>query len=113
MAERLGHAARDPVRAIRRSRLISCIVGVVVVSASIFVGNISGNLLEVTNKAANLLVAPLFILFFMAMFVPFATPVGTIVGAIASTAAAVGVAFFGIFGLNFHESTYTRITPPP
>jgi SSS family solute:Na+ symporter len=65
------------------------------------VGLVTGNLLEVTYKVVNLLVTPLFVLFFMAMFVPRATTFGAWVAAAASTAVAIGIAFFHWFGLSF------------
>ena len=57
---------------------------------SFFVGMVQGNLLEVAFKVVNLLVAPLFVLFFMALFVPWANAVGTIAAAACSWAKSVG-----------------------
>ncbi len=95
---------RDPEKRtdhVRLAKIVSWIVGAVVVVLSSGVGFVEGNLLEVTYKVVNLLVTPLFVLFFMAMFVPRATPLATLAAAGASTAVAVGIAFFGLLGLSF------------
>jgi len=84
---------------LRMTRLITIGVGVVVVSISLYVYVVPGNLYEVTYRVANLLTAPLFIMFFMAMFIPRATVFGTWVGTVSSTAFAVVVSFWeNIFG---------------
>lgn len=63
------------------AKYVSLIIGVAIVVLSTFVGMVEGNLLELTYKITNLLVAPLAGLFFMALFVPWATEKGTLVGA--------------------------------
>ena len=74
-------------------------MGVVVVAISLYVYVVPGNLYEVTYRVANLLTAPLFIMFFMAMFIPWATVLGTWIGTVSSTAFAVIVSFWeNIFG---------------
>jgi SSS family solute:Na+ symporter len=78
---------------IGRDRLISLIIGTLVVGLSIWAGSVEGNLMARTFRISNLLVAPLFLLFAMAIFVPFARPFGTIVGVIAAVIVAVGIAF--------------------
>lgn len=65
---------------LRRTRRMSWLVGVVVILLSTQVGIVQGNLLEIAYKVVNLLVAPLFGLFFLALFVPFANSFGTLVG---------------------------------
>jgi SSS family solute:Na+ symporter len=86
---------------VRLARSVSVGVGVTVVALGTLVGQVEGNLLELCFKIANLLVAPLFLLFFMAMFVPRATPLGTHVGTAASVLVAVGIAYYEVFGLTF------------
>ena len=86
---------------LRRAKWISVAVGVVVVLLSIGVNRVSGNLLEIAYKVVNLFTAPLFVLFFMAMFVPWATSAGTIIAGVCSVAMAIGIAYFGWFGLSF------------
>lgn len=86
---------------VRAAKFVSFAIGVVVVAFGTLIGQIEGNILELCYKIANLLTAPLFLLFFMAMFVPWATALGTHVGVLAGVAVAVGVAYYEIFGLTF------------
>jgi SSS family solute:Na+ symporter len=91
---------------LRRTKIISLIVGVVTVLLSfIYVSRVAGNLLEVANKVVNLLTAPLFILFLMALFVPFATGAGAIAGSAVGALVAATVAYWPQFtgrpGLGF------------
>ena len=62
--------------------------------------HIPGNLFDVIQKTANLVVAPLFVLFFMAMYVPFATEKGTFIAGIASILFAMAVAFSEFMGIK-------------
>lgn len=66
---------------VMRARAISWSIGLLVVLLSTVVGLIKGNLLEIAFKVVNLLVAPLFGLFFTALFMRRATSFGTFVGA--------------------------------
>ena len=66
--------------------------------SSFLVGYVQGNLLDVTIKVVNLVVAPLFVLFFMAIFSPVSSDRGAVAGGLAALAAAIGVSFFGLFG---------------
>ena len=79
---------------------ISLILGLIVAVSSSMVGFVSGNLYDIVVKLVNLVVAPLFVLFFMALFIPFATDRGTVIGGCFSMATAIGISFFGIFGFN-------------
>jgi Na+/proline symporter len=101
LIDRFRRVAESEQTHVRRAKLISLAIGVVVVFLSLGIGLVSGNLLAVTNKVTNLLVAPLFLLFFMAMFVPFATTWGTLAGVASGIAVAVAIAFFEVFGLSF------------
>ena len=95
----------DKGRSAKSARLVSVLVGTVVVVLCSFVGTVKGNLLEVGYKLANLLVAPLFGLFVMAIFVPWATTLGTVVGAICGLAAVFTINFWqeltGTEGISF------------
>ena len=63
--------------------------------------HVPGNITAVTAKTTNLLVTPIFGLFFFALFVPFARPVGVVTGAVCGIVTAVLIAFSGpIFGMN-------------
>lgn len=86
----------NETRHIKNARIISVVVGIMVVLLSIFMGKVPGNILEVTSKTNGLFVGPLFGLFFMAMFVPFATSFGTIWGAIYGFVAAAGIAYWDL-----------------
>lgn len=99
--DRFSSAKVRGVAHLKRARIVSWALGMVVVLISLGANNVQGNLTEVVNKTSNLLVAPLFVIFFMAIFIPFATPVGVWVGALASVAVAVAVAFYDFLGLSF------------
>lgn len=96
---------RDKIDHVRVARWLSIFIGIVVVLLSSLVGFVEGNLLEIAYKVVNLLVAPLFGLFFMAMFVPWATSFGTIVGAVAGLAVVTAInywqEFTGSSGISF------------
>jgi SSS family solute:Na+ symporter len=94
--ERFGVLAKSSGDAedVRRSRLVAWSVGFVVVILSTGVGAVSGNLLEIAYKVTNLLVAPLFGLFFMALFVRWATSFGTVVGAVFGVATVVAINYW-------------------
>jgi SSS family solute:Na+ symporter len=82
--DRFGRKGKEETETnhVRRARIVSVVVGALVVGLSTGVGMVKGNLLEVAFKVVNLLTAPLFGLFFMAMFVRWATALGTMVGAV-------------------------------
>ena len=82
---------------VRLAKYITVFVGVVVLGLTFFVSIVPGNLLEVINRVVNLLVAPLFVLFFLAMFVPRATTFGAWVGVLCGIAVAVTIAFWELF----------------
>ena len=81
----LGRFRRRKLRkehSLKLARALVLGIGIAVVLLSAPVGNVPGNITEVTNKTNGLFVAPLFGLFFMCLFVPFSTPFGAIVGAV-------------------------------
>jgi len=79
---------------VRLAKFVSVVIGFLVVSLSLLVGLVEGNLLELAFKVVNLLTAPLFGLFFLAMFVPWATSFGTLVGAAAGVVTVVSINFW-------------------
>lgn len=101
LLDRFRPRTRSEAGHIRLNRRVSVLVGALVVALSLYVSLVPGNLLEVAYRVANLLVAPLFCLFFMALFVPWATAFGTLAGAAASVSVAIGIAHFRMFGLDF------------
>ena len=85
----------------RTAKYLALGIGVIVVFGSSFMGYIPGNITAVSHKTANLLVSPIFCLFFFAIFVPFATPVGVLLGALCGIATAALIAFSGpFFGID-------------
>lgn len=94
-----------PASYLRTIKLVTVSVGTLVVALSSFIYIVPGNLYEVGARVSNLLVSPLFIMFFMAMFIPWATVFGTWVATISSITIAVLIAywelFFGTTGPSF------------
>lgn len=91
---------KDRSFTIRSIRLISALLGAVVMCCCLLVGYVQGNLFDVTVKVVNLVVAPLAVLFLMALFDPKATDAGTFAAGLCALAAAVAVAFFSVFGIT-------------
>ena len=86
---------------VKLAKLISIGIGVIIVILSLVIGNVKGNLLEMTYKTINLPVGPLFVPFFMAMFVARAKPTATFVGTIFSALVAVFISFSDeLFAVN-------------
>lgn len=83
---------------VRLAKWMSVAVGVVMIALAFVMGEVSGNIQEVTQKTNGLFVAPLFGLFFFAIFVPFATPLGATFGSIYGFLAAFLVAFWDLTG---------------
>lgn len=90
----------DAGDSLKRIRLISVILGLAVTLACFLVPYVTGNLLDIVIKLVNLVVAPLFVLFFMALFVKSATDAGTVIGGLCSLAVAIAIAFFEISGIQ-------------
>ena len=82
------------------ARFISVLIGIRVLLISLLVSRIEGNLVDLCYRVVNLLVAPLFVLFFLAIFVKWATTFGALFSAVASVAAAVFIAFSESFGFG-------------
>ncbi len=78
---------------IKLAKIISVAIGVIIVLLSFVIGNIKGNLLELTYKTVNLLTAPLFVPFFIAMFVPKAKANATFIGTLVSGIVAALISF--------------------
>ena len=75
------------------AKIVSFCIGIIVVLLSMIVGNVKGNLLEVTYKTVNLFTAPLFVPFFLAIFVRRATTSSAIIGTIVSIITATCISF--------------------
>ena len=86
---------------VRIAKLLAFGIGSAVVAGSTFLEGVPGNISAVTSKTTNLLVTPIFGLFFFALFVPFARPAGVVVGAVFGTVTAALIAFSGpLLGLD-------------
>lgn len=86
----------SPRKHLWMSRLLSLAIGVVVVTASSLMELVPGNFTEVTQKTTNLLVTPIFGLFFLALFVRFATPIGAICGCLSGIITAVTIGYWDV-----------------
>ncbi|MCT1526040.1 sodium:solute symporter family transporter [Sphingobacterium hotanense] len=81
-------------------KVLSYLIGLVVILLSLFIGQVEGNLIDISNKVVNLFVAPIFVLFFMAFFVPFASSNATFVAGLVSIIIGIMIAFFGFLGIT-------------
>ena len=88
--ERLGYRVSSSTNI-----LLAFAIGAVVVVGSSLMEYVPGNITEVTQRTVNLLVTPIFCLFFFAMFIPFANAKGVICGCLCGIAVAVLVGFGG------------------
>jgi SSS family solute:Na+ symporter len=95
--ERFGWKPASEQRRLRVTKCVSFAIGGAVVGASMVMGKVPGNFMEVTNKTANLEVTPIFGLFFLALFVRSATPLSAVVGTAYGLTAAVSIAFWDVF----------------
>ncbi|HUT25690.1 MAG TPA: sodium/solute symporter [Sumerlaeia bacterium] len=88
-----GRKRRDAEQ-VKTARWVSVFIGAAVIVLTFLVGQAGGNLLEKCFRVVNLLVAPLFVLFFHAMFVRRATTFGAWVGGICAIVAAILIAYW-------------------
>ena len=95
--DRFGLKPKTEKGHVRWAQMLALTVGAIVVVGSTFIGHVPGNFTAMTQRTTNLLVTPLFGLFFFAMFVPFARAAGVLVGTIYGVTTAVLVAFSGSF----------------
>lgn len=103
----------------RVARSLAFGIGLVVVGLSSFViKHVPGNFVELANRVSNLLISPLFLMFFMALFVPFATSTGAIAAMISSSATAIVIAYWeplvaelGVKPIFFKEFSFQWIQP--
>lgn len=79
------------------ARIVSMGVGACVILISAYVDRVPGNLLETGYRVVNLLIAPLFVLFFMALFLQNATAIGAWVAVSSSIISAVTISYSEVF----------------
>ena len=94
--DRFGSRSNRQENRVRTAQLLALLIGGIVVCCSFLIEYVPGNFLEVAKKTSNLLVTPLFALFFLALFVPFSTSTGAIVGAVYGVATAVVVGYWDV-----------------
>jgi len=94
--ERHGWQPATEARRLQVTKYVSYAIGLAVVSASLLVGKVPGNFMEVSTKLANLESTTIFGLFFLALFVRCATPLGAIFGALYGLTAAILIAFWDL-----------------
>jgi SSS family solute:Na+ symporter len=104
--DRFGKSGKAPEHLrVRKAKFLVFVIGVITIVTSAFVGQVSGNWLEMTQKISNLMTVPLFCLMFMALFVPWATSWATIVAACYGIGVSVLIAFWDLItgqsGLGF------------
>lgn len=101
LLDRFGRKPETERQHVFVARVLAFSIGAAVVVGSLFVGNIPGNITEVTNKTVNLMVPMIFSLFFFALFVPFSKPLAVWIGWACGMTTAVLIAFSGqIFGVD-------------
>lgn len=97
---RFRRAPLTQAEEVKLARVTSVIVGATAFSVSLIVPHLAENLLDLCIKVVNLFTSPLFALFFLALFVRWATPLGGVAAAVVGSGVAIGMAFFGLFGLS-------------
>lgn len=101
LLDRFGRKPETERQHVFVARSLAFGIGATVVVGSLFVGQIPGNITEVTNKTVNLMVPMIFSLFFFALFVPFAKPLAVWIGWACGMTTAILIAFSGqIFGVD-------------
>ncbi len=97
LLDRFGLSPKSDRGHVLMARIFAFVIGGIVVIGSSYMGLIEGNITTVTNKTANLLVTPIFGLFYFALFVKRANAPGVWIGWFAGTVTAVLIAFSGYF----------------
>lgn len=101
LLDRFGKKPETERQHVFVARSLAFGIGATVVVGSMFVGQIPGNITEVTNKTVNLMVPMIFSLFFFALFVPFSKPAAVWIGWACGMTTACLIAFSGqIFGVD-------------
>jgi len=93
------------------AKLVAVSVGVIVIFGSSLIEHVPGNLLAVSKRATDLLVTPLFTLFFFALFVRFSTAAGANTGAICGFLSAALIAFWNPLFDQENSLSFTWISP--
>jgi SSS family solute:Na+ symporter len=92
--DRFRGKRRRETEQVKTARWVSVLIGAAVIVLTLLVSQAGGNLLEKCFRVVNLLVAPLFVLFFHAMFIRRATTFGAWVGGVCAIVTAVLIAYW-------------------
>jgi len=79
---------------VRLLRVMTVLIGGLVILLGLVVKQIPGNIIDVTNKTASLVTTPIFGLFLMAWYMKAITPVAALLGTLASVTVAVLIGFW-------------------
>jgi solute:Na+ symporter, SSS family len=79
---------------VRLLRVLTVLIGTIVILLGLVVKHVPGNIIDVTNKTASLVTTPIFGLFLMAWYMKTITPVAALLGTLASVTVAVLVGFW-------------------
>ena len=114
--ERFGYHPKTEKGHMLAARCLAFGVGAIVVIGSSFMESIPGNITSITGKTANLLVTPIFCLFFFALFVPKVRSVTVWIGWFFGVTTAILIGFSGaIFGYDavtgYDPISFQWITP--
>ena len=88
-----NYAKNDSLRNIR---IVSVLIGVVVILLSLIIQIVPGNIVEVTAKTNGLFIAPLFNLFLNALFIKNAKPFGVVMGSVYGFIVAFLIGFWDV-----------------
>ena len=88
----------DEKTKVRHGMAVSAVIGVIIILLALVIENVRGNLFEVTQKTSNLLVSPLFSLFFLALFVKRANTFCAMFAAAYGFVVAIVIAFWDLTG---------------
>ena len=102
LLDRFGLKPKTEKQHVMIARCLAVGIGAVIVIGSLFIGGIEGNITKVTQKTVNLLVPPVFSLFFFALFVKSANPLGVWIGTILGIITATLLAFCGRIVFYLH-----------
>jgi SSS family solute:Na+ symporter len=90
---------------VRLLRIMTVVIGAVVILLGLLVKHVPGNIIDVTNKTASLVTTPIFGLFLMAWYMKKITPVAALLGTLSSITVAVLIGFWDMLtdqaGLSF------------
>lgn len=109
--QRFRKTPEDDKSGVLHARIITVVVGVLVILCTTLIDKLPGNFFEVSKRATELFVVPLFTLFFVALFIPRATAAGANLGALSGFLVAAAVAFWNPLFDTERAVSFTWINP--